>query len=109
MRFNLALFILFIMAFSFVFSTWSEDIRVYAVDGKNRYIEGVTITITYQKDQFPIYTTTGFDGLVTQETNAQGYADFEINNNVQSASYEIRYYYIQMDYGKLTKKEKYMS
>jgi len=106
MRFNLALFILFIMAFSFVFSTWEDTIRVYAVDNSNRPIEGATIKVTYQKNQFPIYKDTGFDGESILLTNSEGYADFIINNNVQSVTYEIRYYYIEVSYGTLNKKEK---
>ena len=94
------------MAFSFVFSTWEETTRVYAVDKANRPIEGVNITLTYQKEQFPIYNEANFDGKVSQLTNAQGYADFKIYNLVEDVRYEMRYYYIEMNYSKLYKKEK---
>lgn len=94
------------MAFSFVFSTWEDTIRVYAVDTANRPIEGVNITISYQKAQFPIYKDENFDGKVSLLTNAQGYADFKIYNVVSNLTYEMRYYYIEMNYDKLYKKDK---
>jgi hypothetical protein len=106
MKFNLTLFILLILASAFVYSAWSEDLRVYAADAKNRPIEGVTITVAYQKAQFPIYTGMSYDGLVSQKTNAQGYADFEIHNTVTDVTYELRYYYIEMSYSGLTKIDK---
>jgi len=102
MRFNLALFIMIIIASAFVFSAWEENVRVYVVDGKNRPIEGATIRITYQKEQFPIYTGMSYDGDVTQQTNAQGYADFEIYNIVTNPTHELRYYYIDMSYSSLS-------
>ena len=106
MRYNLALFILFIMAFSFAFSAWEETLRVYAMDTANRPVEGANITISYQKAQFPIYKNQNFDGQMSLLTNAQGYADFKIYNTVPNVTYELRYYYVEMNYSNLYKKDK---
>lgn len=102
MRFNLALFIMLIIASAFVFSAWQEDVRVFVVDGNNRPIEGATIRITYQREQFPIYTGMSLDGDVTQQTNAQGYADFNLHNVVTNPTHELRHYFIDMSYSTLT-------
>jgi len=107
MKFNLALLFMLIFTSTFIYSAWQQDIRVFTVDGINRPIEGAEVTITYQRERFPIYTQFGYDGEVIQKTNSQGYADISIFNRVTDARYETRYFYIEIEYdGLTTRREK---
>ncbi|MGB9635108.1 MAG: carboxypeptidase-like regulatory domain-containing protein [Candidatus Micrarchaeia archaeon] len=89
--------VLILLTCSVVFASWTEKVEVHAVDAKNRPLKGAVISVSYQKNNFPV-TESSLDGRFNVTTNETGMVLLSFSNQVQVPEYEERYYILRAYY-----------